>query len=126
MPRPYVFGETVGIDVIYPKDSAGKTCMFLNIVDLGTNFQVVCPIREGHGIPTSKECLDAFMQHWVSWAGFPKELVCDRGLNNRGVFAKTLAAAHVYISNVGLEAPYQIGKVERRGGIWKGGLPSCR
>ena len=46
-------------------------------------------------------------------------MVTDRGLNNRGVFAKELSAAGVYCASIGLEAPYQLGKVERHGGIWK-------
>ena len=35
------------------------------------------------------------------------------------MFAKELAAAGVYASTIGLEAPYQLGKVERHGAIWK-------
>ena len=46
-------------------------------------------------------------------------MVTDRGLNNRGVFAKELSAAGVYCASIGLEAPYQLGKVERHGDIWK-------
>ena len=40
--------------------------------------------------------------------------MADRGPKNRGVFARELAAA-----NIGLEAPYQLGKVERHGDMWK-------
>ena len=61
------------------------------------------------------------MQHWVSWAGYPTEVITDRGLHNRGVFARELAAAGVYCASIGLEAPYQLGKVERRGATWKTG-----
>eukprot|EP00973_Karenia_brevis_P008508 1150277-Karenia_brevis.AAC.1 len=59
------------------------------------------------------------MQYWISWGGYPKEIVADRGLNNRGIFAKELSAAGVYCSNIGLEAPYQLGITERHGDIWK-------
>ena len=76
-------------------------------------------LRQGHGTPSSSECLDAFMFFWVSWAGYPKEIVCDRGLNNRGAFKKGLDANGVYLRNSGLEAPEQIGRGERHGGILK-------
>jgi len=45
--------------------------------------------------------------------------VSDRGLNNRGIFVKELSAAGVYCGSIGLEAPYQLAKVERHGDIWK-------
>mgnify|MGYP000190793998 FL=1 len=119
LPPPYVFNHTVGVDVNYLADAGGETCMLFNMVCLGTSFQVEVPLRYGKGTPTSSTCLDVFMMHWVSWAGFPKEVVSDRGLNNRGIFAKELSAAGVYCGSIGLEAPYQLGKVERHGDIWK-------
>ena len=119
MPRPYTFNFALGIDVNYIADCEGRTYMCLNLVCLGVGFQVEVVFREGHGTPTSSQCLDAIMQHWVSWAGYPKVLVCDRGLNNRGVLAKEMSVAGVYVNMIGLEAPYQIGKVERKGDIWK-------
>ena len=93
--------------------------MFLNMVCIGTGFQIEALLREGHGTPTSLQCLDTVMQYWVSWVGYPKELTADRGLNNRGIFCKELSAAGVYCGSTGLEAPYQLGKVERHGDIWK-------
>ena len=59
------------------------------------------------------------MTHWVQWAGYPKYIVADRGLHNRRIFAKELSAAGVYCGNIGLEAPYQLGKVERHVDTWK-------
>ena len=59
------------------------------------------------------------MTHWVSWAGLPKQIVADRGLNNRGVFLKEMSAAGVNCGIIGLEAPNQLGKTERHGGMWK-------
>ena len=61
------------------------TCV-LNILDLGTTFQQVVLLRQGHGSPSSRECLDSFVSLWVGWAGWPQTLSCDRGVHNRGVF----------------------------------------
>ena len=44
---------------------------------------------------------------------------CDRGLHNRGIFYKELAAAGVQVTNIGLEAPYQLGSIEKAGKDWK-------
>ena len=69
--------------------------MFFNMVCQGTGFQLEVLLRVGKGTPQSSLCLDVFMNHWVSWAGYRKELVTDRGLNNRGIFAKELSAGGV-------------------------------
>ena len=78
MPKPYVFNHILGIDVNYLNDSEGTTFMFFNMVCIGTGFQIEALSREGHGTPTSLQCLDTVMQYWISWAGYPKELTADR------------------------------------------------
>ena len=90
------------------------------ILDLGTTFQQVVLLRQGHGSPSSRECLDSFVSFWVGWAGWPQTLSCDRGVHNRGVFARTLAQHGVLIRQAGVESPEQIGRVERHGGLFKG------
>ena len=59
------------------------------------------------------------MQAWVSWAGWPKHIVTDRGLHNRGLFARALGSRGISIKNIGLESPEQLGRTERHGGMWK-------
>jgi hypothetical protein len=120
LPKPYVFNHTAGIDINFVHDCDGETYMLMNIVDIGTGFQIECYLHVGHGTPKSLECLeDAFMLYWVSWAGYLQRIVSDRGLNNRGAFCKELSAAGVICASIGLEAPYQLGKVERKGGVWE-------
>ena len=46
-------------------------------------------------------------------------MISDRGLNNRGVFARELNAAGCYTGSIGLEAPYQLARVEKQGDVWK-------
>ena len=118
-PRPYEFNVCVGVDVLYLHDYAGQEHMFFNIVDQGTNFQIVSYLGIGPGTPTSKLCADVFMQAWVSWAGWPRDVVSDRGLHNRGYFARMLGAHGICPRNIGLESPEQLGRVERHGGLWK-------
>ena len=115
-PKPYEINHTVGIDINYLHDAQGETIQFLNMVDLGTDYQVEYAMRIGSGQPTSHECYTTFMDKWISQFRYPKVLRCDRGLHNRGVFYKNLNVAGVQVTNIGREAPYQIGKVERAGG----------
>ena len=93
--------------------------MFLNLVCMGTGYQMALYIKEGKGTPSSSVCLDLVLTHWVKWAGYPKQVISDRGLNNRGVFIKEMNAAGVYCSSIGLEAANQLAKVERHGGMFK-------
>ena len=91
----------------------------LNIVCQGTDFQMVVFLKKGHGTPSSKLCAEKFMTHWVSWAGWPTEVKVDRGLHNRGYFARMLGAHGICPRHAALESPEQIGKTERAGDIWK-------
>ncbi|MDA8609521.1 hypothetical protein N9L19_01245 [bacterium] len=77
--------------------------MFLNIVDIETNFQIVAYLGNGPGNPPSRACEDAFMQYWVSWAGWPTYVDTDRSTHNRAY----------------LEPPEQMDKVEQHGNMWK-------
>ena len=76
-------------------------------------------MREGGGQLPSSQCYELFETHWAQWAGYPKEVISDRGLHNRGTFARSLSARGIQVINVGVEAPEQIGRVERHGGILK-------
>ena len=91
----------------------------MNMICQGTVSQLVALARVGGGTPTSPVCLNLFLRHWVSWAGDPRSVVVDRGLHNRGVFARHLAAHGVQIRQIGLEVAEQLGRTERHGGIFK-------
>ena len=119
LPKDNVFSRNLGIDVLEIKDVVDEPYLCLNILDLGTTFQQVVLLRQGHGSPSSRECLDSFVSLWVGWAGWPQTLSCDRGVHNRGVFARTLAQHGVLIRQAGVESPEQIGRVERHGGLFK-------
>ena len=49
-----------------------------------------------------------------------KEVIVDRGLHNRGYFAKLLGSHGISPSNTGLESPEMLGACERAGKKWKG------
>ena len=56
----------------------------------------------------------------MNWAGLPTHIVCDRGTHNRGVLKQQLEQRGCRFRFAALEAPYQLGKIERGGGILKG------
>jgi hypothetical protein len=120
LPDDFVFGKHIGIDVLEIKDHSKERYLCLNIVDMGTSFQQLIVLGKGQGTPSSKECLAAFCDRWVTWAGWPSTVSTDRGLHNRGVFARTFQQHGCVVRQAGVESPEQIGKVERHGGLIKG------
>ena len=69
---------------------------------------------ESLGSPSSLACLRTFVHDWTRWAGWPRLVRCDRG-----VFSSILIENGLAIRPAGLEAPEQIGRVERRGAMLK-------
>ena len=123
-PRPCTFNHEVGVDVCEIVHSAGVRYWrfsILNTVCMGTTHDQAWIVREFEslGSPSSHACLRAFVHGWTRWAGWPKLVRCDRGTYNGGVFGSTLAKNGVVIRPAGLEAPEQIGRVERRGAMLK-------
>ena len=45
LPKDYVFGRNLGIDVLEVKDMADEPYLCLNILDLGTTFLQVVTVR---------------------------------------------------------------------------------
>ena len=119
MPHDYVFNHTVGIDLLELTDTIGQKYQVLNMICLGTCFQMAEVVKVGPGQASSKTCLDALMRRWISWAGNPVALVCDRGLHNRGVIAKYMDENGIQVYHVPLESPESLGRVERHGGLLK-------
>ena len=116
---PYVFGEEVGLDVFEVKDASGDRYHVLHAVCSGTTFQTGEILGLAAGVPSSKHCLEAFLRFWMSWAGAPKRLMVDRGTHNRGVFQMELEKMGVDVRSIATEAPHQIGRTERHGGLLK-------
>ena len=84
LPNRYEFNYALGIDVLEILDADGAKYQVLNMICLGTCFQP--------GQPTSARCLEAIKKRWISWAGHPNTVQCDRGLHNRGVLALYMSA----------------------------------
>ena len=120
MPHRYEFNYALGIDVLEILDADGAKYQVLNMICLGTCFQLAQVVRSGPGQPTSAKCLETIKKRWISWAGNPNTVQCDRGLHNRGVLAQCMSAHGIEVYHAPLETPAGIGHVERHGGVLKG------
>ena len=77
-------------------------------------------VRSGPGQPTSARCVEAIKKRWISWAGNPNTVQCDRGLRNRGILAQYMTSQSIQVYHAPLETPEAIGRVERHSGVLKG------
>ena len=109
----------VGMDVAEARDDAGNKYSILSFVDIATGFHLAEVVKVGGGMPTSEHCADAMVSRWVSWAGWPKQVTCDRGMHNRGEVQRLLASHGCEVIFAPLETPSAIGKVERAQGVMK-------
>eukprot|EP00435_Cladocopium_sp_Y103_P037754 s1878_g10.t1 len=119
LPGRYVFNHHVLIDVFYGKDVTGASFSFLNIVDDATGYQVVSCLGQAQGPPASKAILRHFLTSWSSWAGLPQSIQVDRGKEYLAFFSEYLKSYGVEQETIPLEAPWQDGKCEKAGDLWK-------
>lgn len=72
VPCDYVFKCDVGLDLLEVKDSEGTRFSCFNIADLGTTYHQVILVHVGGSQASSQSCLDAFVDRWIKWAGWPR------------------------------------------------------
>ena len=123
MPTEFRFGHTLGIDLLEVRDAQGEKYQVLNMVDIGTTFQLVAVVKKGAGQCSSAECLRILPERWFSWAGLPEQIICDRGLHNRGTLQRYMDEHGVRVVHAPLESPESIGRTERHGGLVKALFP---
>ena len=87
-PEKYTFNHSLGIDILEVLDANGTKFQVLNMICLGTCFQLCSVVRKRPGQASSSVCLDALKRKWMTWARHPEVLRCNRGLHNRGVLAQ--------------------------------------
>ena len=119
LPWDYRFNHTLGIDLFQVLDIDGAKFQVLNMICVGTTFQLAHVVRQGPSQCSSSTCLKALQDRWFSWAGHPVQ-ICDRGLRNRGVLQKYMDERNIPVFHTPLESPEGIGRVERYGGLLKG------
>ena len=121
LPIAEEFNVQIGMDIIQEKDSSGHTWSWLNILCQGTSFQICVLLGDVHHNPSGKDILEAFVTGWTTWAGYPERgLVTDRAKPFLAEVAEDVAEHGCTFDSAAKAAPWQIGQIERRGGLWKG------
>ena len=123
VPKCYRPGVAVGIDLFYIPDPMNqKSLPVLNIVDLGTNCQMIQLI--GNKSPFT--IWRAFWKTWCRTFGMPQFVSLDAGLEFRGDFTRWCANFGTLVFRAAARSPWQQGKVERHGGLMKNMIEKAR
>ena len=117
-PSKLIFNHEVSVDCFEIHDSAGNRHTVLSMLCLGTLFHQAWWVATG-GVPRSGVCAEMILNGWLQPYGAPQLFTCDRGVHNQGRVKDLLRIHGIQLRYAGLEAPYQIGRTERQGGIFK-------
>eukprot|EP00435_Cladocopium_sp_Y103_P075218 s4_g55.t1 len=109
------FNHQVGLDV---KNLRGwrpnQKVKALNLVDTASSFQRMIPFFQNE---TSELLQELFSEHWVAWAGPPKELILDPAQTNLGdPMVAPCELRGIHIRPIAAGAHWQLGKTESHGG----------
>ena len=111
---PRAFNDLVSIDAVKWTSAEGMSFTFYHMLDAGTNFQVAFLCESG----SSKEVASQMQAHWFSWAGPPRQLMCDSaGEFCSEEFSRFLQSHDIQTIIIPAEAHWQLGKCERHGAI---------
>jgi len=116
-PSNYEFNHTIGIDIFFVQGpQKGTKVPLLNMLRHGTGLQIVVPLPSRQG----KEIRRHYRAYWKRPYGTPRVMVVDgeRGLS-LGDFSAHLEADGTELKVTSATSPWQAGKTERAGGIWK-------
>eukprot|EP00435_Cladocopium_sp_Y103_P071079 s134_g36.t1 len=94
----------------------------LNVVDLGTNYQMVELIQD----KSPHTIWRAFWKTWCRTFGMPQYVSLDEGLEFRGAFSQWCAQFGTLVFRAATKSPWQQGKVERHGGLMKDLIEKAR
>ena len=113
-PGKHVFNYLLWMDTATIHDVKGNPYHLMVLVCEGTSFGINTSMGLAKGIPKSSMCLNTFCMCWTSWAGWPQVVRIDRGKEWMKDFAESMTKHGVEIDSIPLEAPWQLGKAERR------------
>eukprot|EP00435_Cladocopium_sp_Y103_P026818 s1587_g6.t1 len=113
--RVHEFNHQIGLDV---KNLRGwlpnQKIKALNVVDSASSFQRMVPFFQTE---TSSLLRQLLADHWIAWAGPPKEIVLDPAQTNLGdPMVLPCEMQGTQIRPIAAGAHWQLGKVESHGG----------
>ena len=113
--RVVEFNHQIGMDVKHLTGwKPNQKIKSLNVVDTASSFQRVIPFFETE---TSTVLRRLLQDHWIAWAGPPKEIVLDPAQTNLGeLMVNPTENQGTHVRPIAAGAHWQLGKTESHGG----------
>ena len=116
LPRTCRFNETLGVDLFEIESPDGTKITFCNMVCWGTLYQLCIPILDKTAATVSK-CIT---ERWIQYFGPPLVIIADQGKEFVGTHFKEFTNANsILLHIIDVRAPWQNGRTERHGDIYK-------
>ena len=117
LPRCLRFNPCIGVDLVDLEVRDGTSAKALNVVCWITGLHIVQPLWTNH---TAKTVMKEFKIAWVKHYGWPEIMVHDQGPEFIGnQFQNPDGAAGVFTMPIDSQSPWQNGKTERAGQLFK-------
>ena len=113
--RVVEFNHQIGMDVKHLTGwKPNQKIKSLNVVDTASSFQRVIPFFDTE---TSTLLRRLLQDHWIAWAGPPKEIVLDPAQTNLGeLMVNPTENQGTHVRPIAAGAHWQLGKTESHGG----------
>ena len=116
LPRRLRFNETLGVDLFEIESPDGTKITFCNMVCWGTLYQLCTHIVDKTAATVSK-CIT---ERWIQYFGPPLVIIADQGREFVGTHFKEFTNANsILLHIIDVRAPWQNGRTERHGDIYK-------
>ena len=116
------FNEVVGVDLIQVNVPNLGEYLLLNCLCWGTDMQIVEPVEDKQ----ASTVYAAFARAWLAHYGPPGLVIADQGREFVGrEFADRLGHLGVPVHYISARAPWENGRTERAGGIYKSRLETA-
>lgn len=114
--KAYGFNEQLCADVFEVGIYDQKKLKVLNMICEGSGLQVCVPLWKG---AKSSEIRKMFRKYWKRWAGTPKQVLVDGGMEFLGPVQTGFDDDNTMVKVTAADSPWQNGFCERHGGLWK-------
>ena len=116
LPRTFRFNETLGLDLFEIESPDNSKIVFCNMVCWGTLYQLCIPVVD----KTAETVAKCVAERWIQYFGPPLVIIADQGKEFVGTQFKEFTNANsILLHIIDVRAPWQNGRTERHGDIYK-------
>ena len=116
LPRTFHFNETLGLDLFEIESPDSSKIVCCNMVCWGTLYQLCIPVVD----KTAETVAKCVAERWIQYFGPPLVIIADQGKELVGTqFGWFTNANSILLHIIDVRAPWQNGRTERHGDIYK-------